>query len=73
MVKKLSRSFMRLLTLGTVILLPIVLMSSFKIQFRGTIYDVQVLNSFEYEMNSYMKGPEVLDTSQFVLSPMPGS
>eukprot|EP01128_Nolandella_sp_AFSM9_P005663 TRINITY_DN2788_c0_g1_i1.p1 TRINITY_DN2788_c0_g1~~TRINITY_DN2788_c0_g1_i1.p1 ORF type:complete len:746 (-),score=234.69 TRINITY_DN2788_c0_g1_i1:151-2076(-) len=44
----------------------------YRIQFKGTVFNVQVLDSIQHKYNKYMKEPLVIDRSQFVMSPMAG-
>ncbi|XP_060681830.1 propionyl-CoA carboxylase alpha chain, mitochondrial isoform X1 [Hemiscyllium ocellatum] len=44
-----------------------------KIQYLGTVYNVQVLTKLAAELNKYMLDKETDDTSNILISPMPGS
>lgn len=44
-----------------------------KLQMYGADYNVSIQTPREYELTSYMKAPVKLDTSNQVLSPMPGT
>eukprot|EP01127_Copromyxa_protea_P004265 TRINITY_DN14145_c0_g1_i1.p1 TRINITY_DN14145_c0_g1~~TRINITY_DN14145_c0_g1_i1.p1 ORF type:complete len:726 (-),score=186.17 TRINITY_DN14145_c0_g1_i1:21-1949(-) len=45
----------------------------FQLQYIGTTYEAQVLTPKEAELVGYMKEPVVVDTSNFVMSPMAGT
>ena len=45
----------------------------FKIQMYGASMQCLIQSHMEYELNQYMKPPAVLDTSAYVISPMPGT
>ncbi|KAJ1808497.1 hypothetical protein LPJ75_004576, partial [Coemansia sp. RSA 2598] len=45
----------------------------FRVQFRGTKFDIDVLAPRQRELMRFMKEKEKLDTSKLVLSPMPGT
>lgn len=44
-----------------------------KVQMYGADMECLVQNPREYELSSYMQPPKVVDTSDFVMSPMPGT
>ena len=46
---------------------------NFKVSFHGASVDVLVMTLSEYELSCHMKKPKVLDTSNLILSPMPGT
>ena len=41
--------------------------------FQGAALDVLIMTPSEYELSCYMNEPKVVDTSNFILSPMPGT
>jgi len=45
----------------------------FNVHFEGAYVDCVVMSEEEYKLSSYMKEPKVVDTSSFILSPMPGT
>lgn len=45
----------------------------FKVNFQGAALDVLIMTPSEYELSCYMNEPKVVDTSNFILSPMPGT
>ena len=45
----------------------------FGVKFEGATYDAIVMSPKEYELSRYMKKPIKVDTSNLILSPMPGT
>jgi propionyl-CoA carboxylase alpha chain len=45
----------------------------FNVQYSGANFDCLVMGAEEYKLSRFMKEPKVLDTSNLLLSPMPGT
>jgi propionyl-CoA carboxylase alpha chain len=45
----------------------------FNMQYCGGSFDCVVMTTREYQLSQFMKEPKILDTSNLVLSPMPGT
>lgn len=45
----------------------------FNAQYCGASFDIVVMSVEEYKLSQFMKEPQVLDTSNLILSPMPGT
>ena len=46
---------------------------AFEVKFNGSDVSVLVMSPEEYKLSRHMKEPKPTDTSNFILSPMPGT